>query len=85
MTAIPNALARSRALADGDGTISSQGALNAPLGLDPGPNGVLLAANGNDGNVVELSPAGKQVGVKTLIKHGAGDLFGLTMASDGSS
>jgi hypothetical protein len=45
------------------------------------PNGDVVAANGNDGNLVEVSPTGTQIAVKTVNKAGsppgAGNLFGL--------
>ena len=58
--------------------------LNDPLGLAMAPNHDLLAANGNDGNIVEVNPAnGKQVAEKLVDSStgsglpGAGALFGL--------
>ena len=41
--------------------------------------------NGNNGNAVEITTAGKQVATRTLIKNGAGDLFGIitTQTGDG--
>ncbi len=33
--------------------------------------------NGNNGNAVEITPAGRQIATRTLIKNGAGDLFGV--------
>ena len=41
--------------------------------------------NGNNGNAVEITPAGRQLATKTLVKNGAGDLFGIvtTQAGDG--
>jgi hypothetical protein len=47
------------------------------------PNGDLVVVNGNNGDAVEITPAGRQVATKTLIKNGAGDLFGIT--SQGAS
>jgi DNA-binding beta-propeller fold protein YncE len=47
------------------------------------PNGDLLVVNGNNGNAVEITPAGKQLATKTLIKNGAGDLFGIITAPAG--
>ena len=47
------------------------------------PNGDLIATNGNDGNAVEISTAGHQVGKRTLVPKGAGDLFGLALTADG--
>ena len=49
------------------------------------PNGDLVVVNGNNGNAVEITPAGQQVATRTLIKNGAGDLFGIitTQTGDG--
>jgi DNA-binding beta-propeller fold protein YncE len=64
-------------------TISQNGFLNDPLGLTLAPNGDLIAANGNDGNLVEVTPGGAQ-SAKKLVDNtggpppGAGTLFGLT-------
>lgn len=62
-------------------TVSSGGSLNDPLGLTVGPTGNILTVNGNDGYLVETTPAGVQVS-KTLLDSsgnppGAGALFGL--------
>jgi hypothetical protein len=46
-------------------------------------NGDLIVVNGNNGNAVEISPQGKQVATRDLIKNGAGDLFGLTTSPGG--
>ena len=48
------------------------------------PNGDLVVVNGNNGNAVD-DPAGRQLATKTLVKNGAGDLFGIvtTQAGDG--
>jgi hypothetical protein len=83
ISAIPAALTRTSAVAAQASTITAGGALNAPLGMTMAPNGDLVVVNGNDGNAVEVSPAGKQVATKTLLKNGAGDLFGLTTTSGG--
>jgi hypothetical protein len=64
------------AVADGSSTLLSSGGLDGPLGLLVAPNGDVIALNGNDGNAVEISPQGKQVAKVTLVKGGAGDLFG---------
>jgi hypothetical protein len=66
----------------GSGTTVSQGIhLNGPLGLVIAPNGHILTVNGNDGNIVETTPHGTQVAVKTIDNNagGAGDLFGLAV------
>ncbi len=83
ISAIPTALTRTTAVAAPSSTIAAGGALNAPLGMTLAPNGDLVVVNGNDGNAVEFSPAGKLVATKTLLKNGAGDLFGLATTSSG--
>jgi hypothetical protein len=65
--------------------VSTGGDLNGPLGLAIASDGNLLAANGGDGNLVELSPAGKQLGEKTITSGGAGALFGLALSTDGKA
>jgi hypothetical protein len=80
IAAIPNALHRMRALRGGGLTVSSDGALNDPLGLAIAPNGDILTVNGGDGKIVETRPGGRQVLVKTLVPDGAGDLFGIALA-----
>jgi hypothetical protein len=73
-------------------TVSKGGSLNDPLGLAMAPNGDILTTNGGDGNLVETTPAGAQVAVKTLDSTpappglpGNGTLFGLavTPSADG--
>lgn len=64
-------------------TVSQNGALNGPLGLVIAPNGDILVTNGGDGNVVESTPAGSQVAVKTIEPSGAGTLFGVAIAPIG--
>lgn len=83
ITAIPNAEKRTTAVKDGSSTLFSGGALNAPLGMTIAPNGDLVVMNGNDGNAVEVTPQGKQVATMTLVKNGAGDLFGVTLPPGG--
>ena len=62
-------------------TLSHGGALNAPLGLARAPNGHLIAANGGNGKLVEVTPGGMQVATKLVDSSGsppgAGALFGL--------
>jgi hypothetical protein len=48
------------------------------------PNGDLIVVNGNNGNAVEITPAGKQLATKTLVKNGAGDLFGVITTQAGN-
>jgi len=63
-------------------TVSEGGALNQPLGLAIAPNGNILTVNAGDGNIVETTPAHKQIAVKTIDTSGAGagTLFGLAVA-----
>ena len=88
IAAIPDALFRILPAASGS-TVSQGGALNDPLGLALAPNHNLVAANGNDGNLVEINPtSGKQVAVKLVDNTGgpppgAGALFGLFVTVDG--
>jgi hypothetical protein len=77
ISAIPRATTRTTALAATAGLLSAGGALDAPLGMTLAPNGDLIVVNGNNGNAVEVSPAGRQLTTKTLVKNGAGDLFGI--------
>jgi len=83
--AIPDAAARSSAITGGAAIIASGGALNEPLGMTFTPMDDLVIMNGNDGNAVEISPSGRQLGTLTVIRNGAGDLIGLTLtpAADG--
>ncbi|HXY92914.1 MAG TPA: hypothetical protein VEP49_10585 [Acidimicrobiia bacterium] len=69
---------------DGTGqTVTTGNALNDPLGLTIAPNGNILTVNGGDGNMVETTPGGTQVAVKTVDTQGspagAGNLFGLAV------
>jgi hypothetical protein len=85
ITAIRQALTRTSAAAGGGATVSSGGALNQPLGLTLAPNGDILTANAADGNIVETTPAGKQLLSYTAdTKTGAGSLFGLAVAPGGN-
>jgi hypothetical protein len=89
IAAIPNATTRHNS--DGLGlTIAEGGLLQGPLGLTALPDGVLLAANGNNGNLVAITPKGATALVKSLDtsvspgnQPGAGSLFGLAPSSDG--
>jgi hypothetical protein len=82
LAAIPNAA--SRGSDDGSGrTVSRGGALKTPLGLAIAPNGNILTVNAGNGNMVETTPGGAQVAVKTVDRQGspagAGNLFGLAV------
>jgi len=86
ITAIPNALLRPGSAGTGS-TVTKNGALQGPLGVAIAPGGDILAANSLNGNLVEITPNGRQVAVKTLDKSGspagAGALFGLAVAPGG--
>jgi hypothetical protein len=79
ISAIPNATTRTAALTAAATQITSGGGLNAPLGMVAARNGNIIVVNGNDGNATEVTPTGTQVAHKTLVKNGAGDLFGLVV------
>ncbi len=86
IAAIPNAITRTTtALAGKD--VTSNGALNDPLGLTIAPNGDILTMNGNNGKIVETTPGGTQVMHKLLDKTGnppgSGCLFGLAIVPGG--
>ena len=84
ITAIP--LAAFRLHSAGVGTpVSTGGDLNGPLGVATTPDGNLLAVNGGDGNLVELSPSGAQLGEKTISPGGGGALFGLALSRAGTA
>jgi len=83
VSAIPQALTRTSSVTAAATTVSTGGALNAPLGMTLAPNGDLVVVNGNNGNAVEITPAGRQLTTKTLIKNGAGDLFGIITTQGG--
>jgi hypothetical protein len=84
ITAIPDAMTRTTPAKAG-GTVVSKGQhLKQPLGLTLAPNGDILAANAGDGNMVEVTPAGKQVVARTADKKtGPGSLFGLVVKPGG--
>lgn len=78
ITAIPDAMIRTTPAKGGGTTVSEGGHLKQPLGLVLAPNGNILTTNAGDGNMVETTPAGKQVEVRTADKEtGEGSLFGL--------
>jgi hypothetical protein len=87
IAAIPNALFRFFSAGTGI-TVSSGGALNDPLGLTIAPNHDLIAANGDDGNLVEINPFTQQQVATKLVDSsgdppGSGALFGLTATTAG--
>jgi hypothetical protein len=64
-------------------TVSQGHALLGELGLVVAPGGDILTVNGGNGNLVEVSPSGRQVAVRALdvsgSPPGAGALFGLAV------
>ena len=82
LAVIPDALALPHTLGRGM-TVTRGGALMAPLGLALAPNGDLVSANAGNGNLVETTPHGRQVHVRTVDRsgspRGAGALFGLAL------
>jgi hypothetical protein len=80
IAAIPDAAFRRSD--DGRGrTVTRGGALNSELGLAIAPNGDILTVNGGNGNIVETTPFGRQIAVKTIDHNsgGGGNLFGLAV------
>jgi hypothetical protein len=83
IVAIPRALTRQSTASTGL-DVSVNGALNGPLGLTIAPSGHIITANAGDGNIVETTPSGLQIAVKTVeTATGAGSLFGITIARGG--
>ncbi len=81
VNAIPDALFRKNSAGTGS-VVTKGGSINDPLGLTIAPNGDILTANGNDGNIVETTPDGNQVAHKLVDNTGGtggGCLFGLTV------
>jgi hypothetical protein len=79
IAAVPDALTRQTPLGGGGSTIAVGGYLAGPLGLTIAPNGDILTANANDGNMVETTPAGAEFQPFDT-GAGGGGLFGLTVA-----
>ncbi len=79
IAAVPGALYRQTPLGAGGITVAAGGYLNNPLGLTMAPNGDILTANGNDGNIVETTPIGAEFQPLDT-GAGGGGLFGLTVA-----
>lgn len=85
IAAIPQALTRTTPARDGGTTITRGGKLKQPLGVILAPNGDILAANAGNGNIVEISPTGKQLVTRIADKKtGAGSLFGLVQNPRGA-
>ena len=82
IAAIPNAVFRVTSAGRGF-TVTRGHHLNGPLGLVVAPGGNILTVNSGDGNLVETTPFGFQIAVRTLDSSGsppgAGALFGLAV------
>ena len=84
--------ASTRTTSAGIGRIVTQdGLLQRPLAMVTAPNGNLVVANAQNGQVVEVDPAtGKQLSAiwvdenKAQTPPGSGDLFGIAMTPSGS-
>jgi len=83
---IPDAIFRSHPVNAGtpSATVSADPHLNGPLGLALTPNGDLLAANGGNNNLVELTQHGKVVAVRDVdtADPPGGALFGLATTAN---
>jgi hypothetical protein len=79
IAAVADAASRQTPLEGGGVTIATGGYLNNPLGLAMAPNGDVLTANANDGNIVETTPIGAEFQPLDT-GAGGGGLFGLTVA-----
>jgi hypothetical protein len=81
---VPNAVTRGDSAGAGE-TLTEGGQLAHPLAVRLAPNGNLLTANATNGKIVEITPAGKQVGeyfaIRDEAQHpaGNGDLFGIAI------
>jgi hypothetical protein len=86
---VVNAVTRTDSAGPGD-TVTQGGQLANPLAVRLAPNGNLLAANATNGKIVEITPAGKQVGefyaIHDEAQHpaGNGDLFGIGIDPPGT-
>ncbi|WP_329569163.1 hypothetical protein [Kitasatospora sp. NBC_01266] len=87
IAAIPQAATRTDSAGTGT-TLTTGGRLDGPLAMTLAPNGDLLVTNGLNGQLVEVTPAGKQVANAWLDQDqaqtpaGSGDLFGLALTAD---
>lgn len=87
IAAIPDALFRLRPTGIGL-TVSAGGVLNGPLGLTLKADGHLVAANADDGNLVEINPRNGRQTARLVddtpgTPPGAGALFGLLATPQG--
>jgi hypothetical protein len=84
IAAVPNAVFRQSPAGWGGKTVSEGSALDQPLGLMIAPDGDVIAANGANGNAVEVTPTGHQVAnVQMDPLNAGGDLFGLAVSPSG--
>lgn len=86
LASISDALGRSTDAGAGM-TVAEGGPIKQPLGLAISPNGDIITVNGADGKMVETTPAGVNIGARSIdLSHtshgGAGTLFGLAIAPD---
>ena len=81
IAAVPDALGRGAPIGGGGITVADGGYLNNPLGLTLAPNGDILTANANDGNIVETTPGGAEFQPLDT-GAGGGGLFGLRRDAD---
>lgn len=82
--AVPEAMTRTSAATAAGSVLAEGGHLKEPLGMVLAPNGNIITSNGGDGNMVETTPEGMQIAVKTADKKtGAGSLFGMELAPEG--
>jgi hypothetical protein len=78
-------MTRTTPAADGGTTVSQDRKRTRPLGLTLAPERRHPDPNAGDGNIVETTPAGKQLHAQTAASEtGAGSLFGLVIKSAGS-
>ncbi|MBV9513458.1 MAG: hypothetical protein JO280_05355 [Mycobacteriaceae bacterium] len=86
---VANAITRTDSAGQGE-TVTQGEQLANPLSVRLAPNGNLLAANATNGKIVEITPAGRQVGEVYAIhdeaQHppGNGDLFGIAIDPSGT-
>ena len=66
--AVPEAMTRTSAATAAGSVLAEGGHLKEPLGMVLAPNGNIITSNGGDGNMVETTPEGMQVAVKTADK-----------------
>jgi hypothetical protein len=89
VNAIPDALTRTTSASTGT-VLTSGGQLANPLGMVLAPDGDLLVANATNGKIVEVTPAGKQVGEYYADDDigqdppGNGDLFDVAVTDSGT-